>query len=225
MPALSGPQVKQLVEAILDGFDESSLQQLLLYDLNVQLNHIAGEGPFRQTVFQVVQWAGGQGLIPDLLAALAKARPRNTVVQKAVTDLRAALGVPAPAAAPAPPPPSPPPPPLQQFPRGGMVPPDRVPLSFIAVLSQLYPTQDAVFRAVTAANQLRRSADPADPAVRVIDLADVPAGVGANAVWTNILLQACRQGPRMVAALLLSAPAEAFGADRDRFLNDLAATP
>ncbi|HEY7426132.1 MAG TPA: effector-associated domain EAD1-containing protein [Gemmataceae bacterium] len=224
MPLLSGQQFKQLVEAILDGFDQSSLQQLLLYDLNVQLNHIAGDGPFRQTVFQVVQWAGGQGLIPDLLTALSKARPNNPVVQKAAADLRSSLGLPAPAAAPPPPAPAPPPPPLHQYPRAGMVPPDRVPLSFIPVFSQLYPTSDAVFRAASAANQLRRSADPDDPDVRAIDLADVqnPAVVGANAVWTNILLQACRQGPRMVAALLLSAPSDAFGADRDRFLNDLA---
>src|SRR5207237_1377743 len=69
----------------------------------------------------------------------------------------------------------------------------------------------------------RRAADPDDPAVRTIEQNEVPnAGTaGASAAWTNILLQACRSGPRMVAALLLTAPADAFGADRDRFLEGL----
>src|SRR4051812_1206077 len=93
MPALTGPQTKQLVEAILDGFDQASLQHILLYELNVQLNHIAGDGPFRQVAFEAVRWVDAQGLVPDLLTALAKARPHNTAVQKAVADLRAALGV------------------------------------------------------------------------------------------------------------------------------------
>jgi hypothetical protein len=225
MSSLNGPQFKQLVEAILDGFDRSSLQQLLLYDLSAQLNHIVGDGAFRQVVFEVVRWAEAQGLTPNLLTALANARPGNRAVQAAVTDLRTALGLSASTAAPAPPAPAQParPHPLHQYPRGGMVPADRVPLSFIAVFSQLYPGADAVFRAVTAANQYRRAADPDDPAVRTIELGEVPnaGAAGANAAWTNILLQACRGGPRLVAALLLTSPADAFGDDRDRFLKGL----
>jgi hypothetical protein len=225
MPALTGPQTKLLVNAILDGFDQPSLQQLLLYDLNQQLSHIVGEGPFRQVVFQVVQWVASRGLVEDFLVALEKARPNNAVVQKAVADLRTALGLTSPAPAPpaAPNQPARPAHQLHQYPRTGLVPADRVPLSFIGVFSQLYSTPDAVFRVVVAANQLRLAADPDDTRVRTIDQADIPniAVVGANAVWTNVVQQACRGGPRMMAALLLTAPADAFREDRDRFLQYL----
>ncbi|HEY7426133.1 MAG TPA: AAA-like domain-containing protein [Gemmataceae bacterium] len=85
---LTGPQCEQLVKAILDGFDQPALQELLLFNWNEQLTNIAGNVPFRQVALEVVQWAANEGLIPELLNALAKARPMNAAVQKTVSDLR-----------------------------------------------------------------------------------------------------------------------------------------
>ena len=93
MPSLTGPQCKQLVDIIVKCFDEGSLERMLFFHLEVHLNTIAGNGPFEEVTFKVVNWSEAQGRTPELLTALKEERPQKTELVEVVTKLRAALGV------------------------------------------------------------------------------------------------------------------------------------
>ena len=92
MPSLTGPQCKQLVDIIVKCFDEGSLERMLFFHLEVHLNTIAGNGPFEEVTFKVVNWSEAQGRTPELLTALKEERPQKTELVEVVTKLRAAGG-------------------------------------------------------------------------------------------------------------------------------------
>lgn len=75
--------------------------------------------------------------------------------------------------------------------------------------------------------QLRQAADSHDPRVTYINPGDLPllANVGAYAFWQEVFSEACKHGPRMLAALLLAQPDDMFEpaarSDRAKLLHDL----
>jgi len=87
MSRLTGPQKRQLVDAVLAAFDESGLTQLLAFDLDVRLAAIVGGGPLQQKVFELTEWLDAQGRIGEFLAAIARARPRKQEIQQVVAGL------------------------------------------------------------------------------------------------------------------------------------------
>jgi hypothetical protein len=95
---LSGDQRRKLREAILAGFDDGGLRELLAFELNVQLGTIAGPGGLAEVALDVIEWSEQTGTLDALLEAIAKARPQNNLVEGVVRRIQAAraTGTPAP---------------------------------------------------------------------------------------------------------------------------------
>lgn len=118
--------------------------------------------------------------------------------------------------------------PLHDFPRGPMVGLHRVSGALTRAFAARLDTRAAAHTAIQEANRFRLSADPKDTSVSIIGLEYLPAfEAGAYSFWQSALYEACRHGPRMLAALLLSQPHEQFDAevrrDREELLDQLRA--
>lgn len=109
--------------------------------------------------------------------------------------------------------------PLYDFPLGPMVELHRVSGTLIRAFASLLDNRAAAHTLIQEANRFRLEADPGDPGVTILGLEYLPAfEVGAYSFWTSTLYEACRHGPRMLAALLLTQPDTQFTpeARRDR---------
>jgi hypothetical protein len=109
--------------------------------------------------------------------------------------------------------------PLHDFPRGPMVELHRVTGALVRAYASLLDTRAAAHTLVQEANRLRLEADSGDPSVTFIGLEYLPAfEAGAYSFWQSAFYEACRHGPRMLAALLLAQPHEQLTHDarRDR---------
>jgi len=91
MPPLTAPQSEQLRNAILSAFTRDELVQMLLYDLNVHYLQVIPDGSLEVEVYNLVTWCEARERTPELLAAIAKRRPKNAAIRKIVTDLSKAL--------------------------------------------------------------------------------------------------------------------------------------
>ena len=91
---LTGTQSRELRDALLAGFDQNGLVEMMLFDLNVHLFQAIPEGPLATVAFNLINWCDAQGRVGDLLTAMAARRPMNQAVQKAVAGLQKALGLP-----------------------------------------------------------------------------------------------------------------------------------
>ncbi len=75
---LSGGQRKQLQFALESAFPtKASLEQMLSYELDKNLEAIAGVGSLQDVIFKVIQTAEAQGWIPDLIRAALQSNPGN----------------------------------------------------------------------------------------------------------------------------------------------------
>ncbi len=73
---LSGSQRQQLQEALMDAFpDKASLEQMLSFELDKNLNVIASEGNLEQIVFQLIKKAEAENWIEDLINGAQRANP------------------------------------------------------------------------------------------------------------------------------------------------------
>ncbi|BAZ22277.1 hypothetical protein NIES4073_31590 [Kalymmatonema gypsitolerans NIES-4073] len=76
--SLSGEQRKKLQDALIDAFlNKSSLEQMLDFELDKNLNVIAGEGSLQEIVFKLIRTAESQGWLLDLVRAARKSNPGN----------------------------------------------------------------------------------------------------------------------------------------------------
>ena len=75
---LTGPEVQELVSALLSAFpSRSALAQMLRFGLDKSLDEIAAPGNLRDTVFDLVNHAVAQGFVPALFDAALAAVPAN----------------------------------------------------------------------------------------------------------------------------------------------------
>lgn len=103
---------------------------------------------------------------------------------------------------------------LHAFPRGPLVPVYLIKRQLkAAYAASIDPTE--AHAVISDANALRREADPEDPAVTVISLANLPPplSVRPTAFWEAAFGEACLHGPRMLAALLHAVPEHQFPDD------------
>ena len=78
MGLLSGQQRKQLQEALIDAFpDKASLEQMLSFELDRNLNEIASEGNLKQKVFQLIKTAQAENWVEDLIDGARRANSGN----------------------------------------------------------------------------------------------------------------------------------------------------
>ena len=74
---LSGAQVQELMASLLDAYDESSLRQMVRFQLDEHLDLIAGGGNLSQVVFNLIAWAERTGRIAELIAKAQAYNPGN----------------------------------------------------------------------------------------------------------------------------------------------------
>ncbi|MEB3219209.1 MAG: effector-associated domain EAD1-containing protein [Nostocales cyanobacterium 94392] len=85
---LSGQQRKELQDALIDAFpNTSSLEQMLTFGLDKNLRAIAGEGSLKEIVFKLIQAANSQGWIKDLLSAATNSNSGNARLRSITQNL------------------------------------------------------------------------------------------------------------------------------------------
>ncbi|MUG99208.1 hypothetical protein F7734_45725 [Scytonema sp. UIC 10036] len=85
---LSGQQWKQLQEALLDAFpNKSSLEQMLLFGLDKNLDAIAEGGSLENIVFNLIKTSKAQGWLVDLIDAARKENPGNSKLSAIALEL------------------------------------------------------------------------------------------------------------------------------------------
>src|SRR6516162_1843876 len=84
---LTGPQVKELRDAILSGFRLSELKQLVRIDLDQMLDQITTDTDMSTVVFELIQWAGRGGRTAELIRAVKKNRSNNPKIQEVAKSL------------------------------------------------------------------------------------------------------------------------------------------
>jgi len=72
------PEERQaLMDALLDAFDQSSLEQMLSFKMDVRLDEIVPPTHMRGTVFGLIRWAEQVGRKEELETAAISTRPNN----------------------------------------------------------------------------------------------------------------------------------------------------
>ena len=75
----------ELDDALTHAFpNRNSLERMVAFGLNQQLNAIAGSGNLRDTVFQLMTWAKAQGKVDDLVIAAYTSNKTNPFLKKFV---------------------------------------------------------------------------------------------------------------------------------------------
>jgi hypothetical protein len=92
---------------------------------------------------------------------------------------------------------------LDRVPLGPKVPDHLVTGAMIDAYAELYGGRPAAEQLLRDATRLRLNVDPHGTYIKAGHLPDIVAG--ADAYWHEVFHEACRHGPRMVAAILLSA--------------------
>ncbi|WP_041227030.1 effector-associated domain EAD1-containing protein [Crinalium epipsammum] len=86
--SLSGQQYKKLQKALLDAFpNKASLEQMLLFELDRDLDVIATGANLEVVVFQLIKSADSQGWIEDLVASAYKSNPGNSNLQAIAQEI------------------------------------------------------------------------------------------------------------------------------------------
>ncbi|MBW4590780.1 effector-associated domain EAD1-containing protein [Aetokthonos hydrillicola Thurmond2011] len=85
---LSGQQRKKLQEALIDAFrDKASLERMLAFELDKNLDAIAGGNSLQDIVFNLIETAEAQGWIEDLVNAARESNPGNHLLKATAEGL------------------------------------------------------------------------------------------------------------------------------------------
>jgi len=85
---LSAQQRKELQKALVDAFPtKSSLEQMLSFELDRNLEAIAGERNLQEIVFKIIQTAEAEEWIEDLIRAAHRTNPRNPKLKAIAQEL------------------------------------------------------------------------------------------------------------------------------------------
>ena len=87
--ALTGQQIKQLQQALLDAFPSKALLEMMVrIELDEQLDAIAYGDNQTVIVYKLITWAERTGSVHALIAGAAAANGRNPLMAKLVNDSR-----------------------------------------------------------------------------------------------------------------------------------------
>lgn len=85
---LSNQQRKQLQSVLIDAFpNTASLEQMLSFELDKNLEVITSEGNLQDIIFTLIQTANSQGWVEDLICAAQKSNPGNPLLETTVQEL------------------------------------------------------------------------------------------------------------------------------------------
>jgi formylglycine-generating enzyme required for sulfatase activity len=79
--ALIGPQFVQIQQALLSGFSEATLRQMLRAELNVDLSHVAGGDNLTEIVHSLIDWADRNHQVLELIEAAVRTNPLKSELQ------------------------------------------------------------------------------------------------------------------------------------------------
>src|SRR5262245_32795291 len=79
---MAGITLEEILDAILDAFDEDELRILLRVEMNVRMDNILKPGAFRMRVFNLIEWSEREGRTTELVQVTSRARPRVAAMQQ-----------------------------------------------------------------------------------------------------------------------------------------------
>ncbi len=89
---LSAQQFEELGDAIAEAFTRDELERLVRLHLGVDLGNIINlDAPFRNIVFDLIDYFNGKGLTEQLIKAVGRERPANSQIRAALEHLGAAV--------------------------------------------------------------------------------------------------------------------------------------
>ncbi|BAZ22892.1 GUN4 domain-containing protein [Kalymmatonema gypsitolerans NIES-4073] len=84
----SGKQLETLEKALIDAFpDRASLERMLLYKLDKNLNQVAGDRDLATVVFNLIKAANAEGWIKNLVCEASQYNSGNILLQAIATEL------------------------------------------------------------------------------------------------------------------------------------------
>lgn len=85
---ISGQQSKKLTNALMDAFpDKASLEQMLSFELDKNLDSIAGGSNLQVIVFNLIKVSKAENWIKDLIIAACKSNPGNSKLRAIAEEL------------------------------------------------------------------------------------------------------------------------------------------
>ncbi len=84
---LTGEQLQALWQVLLDGYSESTLAQLVRFQLNERLDTIAGGENFSDQVYHLIDWAERTGRLSLLIAKAQAGNPSNQRLRQVALDI------------------------------------------------------------------------------------------------------------------------------------------
>jgi hypothetical protein len=84
---LSGSQIQQLHNALLNAFDEPELRRMVRVELDANLGAIAGGTTLTEIVFNLITWAERTGNVVNLIQGAANANPTNSYLREFISLL------------------------------------------------------------------------------------------------------------------------------------------
>ena len=85
---LTGKQIQGLQRALMAAFpSREGLQQMSLFELDLPLNQVAGQGPLTDIVFQLIVWARAHGKMEELIAGARNANSGNPDLKAFVVEI------------------------------------------------------------------------------------------------------------------------------------------
>lgn len=90
---LTGPQMKELLEALLEAFPSyKELARLVSFQFDENLGAIAGGGSLTDTAFELIQWARSRGYIEQLIRGALEENPTNPTLREVAERLLPSQG-------------------------------------------------------------------------------------------------------------------------------------
>jgi hypothetical protein len=83
---LAPGQFEGLQNALLDAFNCQTLRRMLRTKLDTRLDHIAGNGPFADVVYDVIDWAEREGCVERLVRAARAFVPGNETLERFASE-------------------------------------------------------------------------------------------------------------------------------------------
>jgi hypothetical protein len=85
---LTGPETKNLQDALLDAFpDQMDLSKMVRFQLEENLSEISEGGNLGDVVFALLEWARSRGRMEELIKGALAANPTNPLLKNFATDI------------------------------------------------------------------------------------------------------------------------------------------
>lgn len=84
---LNGNQKRKIFSALLNSFDQSSLDRMVSFELGEVLSNIAGGSDFSEIVFNLIRWAERTGQLESLMRGALAENPNNLQLAEAARKL------------------------------------------------------------------------------------------------------------------------------------------